>query len=91
MKKRKKGSVSVLTDYGWSIALMCILLSVGAVILAQFQTNTSITASTNATRIVNQSLGALTDLVGWLPIIVIIIAAVVIVTLLFTGFGRQRI
>ena len=88
-KTMKGTSVDQMGSYGWAFVVFGILLAIASVVLYQFHSNTYVTASSNATTIVEAGQVALNDLSNWLPIIVIIVAATVIIALLFSGFGRK--
>ena len=89
-RKTMKGtSVDEMGEYGWAFVIFGVLLAIASVVLYQFHANSYVTASGNATAIVEAGQVALNDLSNWLPIIVIIVAATVIIALLFSGFGRK--
>jgi len=64
-----------------SIVVFVVVVVAGALILAQFGSNSSVTADTgpnNASYVVTQGKAGLGQLMGWLPLIIIIVIAVMI-------------
>ena len=86
----KKGQLGGLTTMAMSIVILVVVVTAGALILAQFGANTTVAGDTglnNATYIVSQGKAGLGSLMGWLPLIIIIVIAVLILG--FFGLRSQ--
>jgi len=76
-----KGQLGGLTTMALSIVVAIVTITAGALILAQFSANSTVTADTglyNASWTVTQGKSGLGQLVGWIPLIIIITIAVMI-------------
>ena len=75
-----------------AFVLIAIVGAVGALILVNFQSNSSVAAGGTAYNIIGNGLTALTTLTGFLPLLalVIIAAAIIGVVLLDFYFGAAR-
>ncbi|MEM5806383.1 MAG: hypothetical protein QXO07_01265 [Candidatus Aenigmatarchaeota archaeon] len=74
-----------------AIVLIAILIGVGFVILGQFEKILRDQNQTEAADNVRTISDALSQLVVWIPVIVIIVVVVLIIGLVFGAFGRRRI
>lgn len=71
-----------------AIVLIGITLGIGLAVLEEFgEALTPAGAAANAT---DDVISALADFSGWLPIIVIVIAAAIILGLIMGAFGRRE-
>jgi len=64
-----------------SVVVFVVVATAGALILAEFGSNSTVTADTglnNASYIVAQGKSGIGDLIGWLGLIIIIVIAVMI-------------
>ena len=85
----KKGNISQLFPAVLALVLVGVLIGAGLLILASFQTAAgAATAAANATGSVITSLSTLAT--TWLPIIVVVIAAGVVLAILLGAFGGKR-
>lgn len=73
-----------------SIVLIAILIGVGFTILGNFQATLQQQNQTVAAQNVASVSNALSQLVNWIPTIVIITIAVIIIGLVVGAFGRRR-
>jgi lysylphosphatidylglycerol synthetase-like protein (DUF2156 family) len=76
-----KGQLGGLTSLAYAIVIFTIVVVAGALILAKFAANTSVTSDTTANQTVVNAQTAVRDLSGWLGIIVVIVVAAVILGL----------
>jgi len=88
----KKGNINQLFPAVLALVLVGVLLGAGLLILASFQTAAGAnTAAANATGSVITSMATLAS--TWLPIIVVVIAAGIVLAILlgaFGGGGKQK-
>ena len=85
----KKGVIDQLAPVVISVVAMAITLVVVFLILSQMASNTKITADSNASAAIDQVQGALDDIPGWLPIIIITIIGALLISLVAI-FRRQK-
>ena len=78
-----------LAGFAITFVVVGLLLSFGALIVQEVQTEVVATAGddTHAGNATNETLDALDELAGWLPLIAIVLAAVIIIALLIRGFS----
>lgn len=89
MKKLdKKGVIGQLQPMVVALVAVGIVLTVGFLIMASVGANTTVAANANATAAVNTVQGAMDDIPGWLPIIVITIIGALLIGLV--AFFRAR-
>lgn len=69
-----------------TIVLIGIVIGIGVIILDQFGSTASVGATASAA--INSTRDAVDDFVTWLPVIVIIIAASIILGLVMTSFRQ---
>ena len=82
----KKGNIQTLYPTILALILVGVLMGAGLMILGQFKgTMTASSAEANATGSVVTSLGALAT--TWLPVIVVVIAAGIVLSILLGAFG----
>ena len=85
----KKGNINQLFPSILALVLVGVLLGAGLLILASFQTAAGAgTAAANATGSVITALTSLA--VTWLPIIVVVIAAGIVLAILLGAFGGKQ-
>lgn len=70
------------------LVLTAIVLGVGLLVLNQFMSQSSVSGTVAETAI-NDSMYAIADFPDWLPTIVTVVAAAIILSLVMTGFGRE--
>ena len=87
-KLNKKGAIDQLMPVVIALVVIGITLVVGFLILAEVADNTKVAADTNATAAVNSVQGAMSDIPGWLPIIVITIIGALLIGLVAYFRGR---
>ena len=87
-KLNKKGAIDQLMPVVIALVVIGITLVVGFLILAEVAANTKVAADTNATAAVNSVQGAMSDIPGWLPIIVITIIGALLIGLVAYFRGR---
>jgi len=76
-----QGQLGGLTTMALSIVVFVVVITAGALILAQFGANTTVAADVglnNASSIVTAGKTGLGSLMSWLPLIIIIVIAVMI-------------
>jgi hypothetical protein len=83
-KGNKGYSLTSLWVAGLGFVITVIVLSIGARIVSQMKNQTT---DTVAAGILDKGLGALSDLSGWLPIIALAVAGVIILLLIVRAFG----
>ena len=84
----KKGVIDQLAPVVISVVALAITLVVVFLILSQMASNTKIAADSNASAAIDQVQGALDDIPGWLPIIIITIIGALLISLVAI-FRRQ--
>ena len=84
----KKGQIDQLLPVIISLVGIAITLVVGFLILSQIAANTTVTADANASAAIDEVQGAMDDIPGWLPIIVITIIGAILIGLV--AFFRSR-
>ena len=87
MFSNKKGNIGSLFPAILALVLVGILLGVGLMILSQFQLTATGTANTAIGSVIT-SLGTLAS--TWIPIIVIVVAAALVIGILLGGFGGKK-
>ncbi|MEM5867546.1 MAG: hypothetical protein QXG39_06470 [Candidatus Aenigmatarchaeota archaeon] len=83
-KGRKGYSLTSLWVAGLGFVITVIVLSIGARIVSEMKNQTT---DTTASSILEKGLTALSDLSGWLPIIALAVAGVIILLLIVRAFG----
>ena len=86
--KGKKGNLAILQTAFMSLFIIAILLGVVLTVLSKFYDK--LTVDSTAAQAVNTTIGAIADIPGWLPIIVIMIVAVVVLYYVFAVMPRGR-
>ena len=84
----KKAAIAELMPVIIALVSIAITLVVGFLILAELSTNTKVAGDTNASEAVDQVQGAMSDIPGWLPIIVITIIGALLLGLVAYFRGR---
>ena len=82
MLKGKKGVIDQLAPMVISLVAIGITLAVGFLVLAEISSNQAVMANKNASVAVNQTVTAMADIPGWLPIIVIVIIGALLLSLI---------
>ena len=78
----KKGVIDNLTPVVISLIAIGITLAIGFLVLANISANSDVMANKNASVAINQTVDALADIPGWLPIIVIVIIGALLLSLI---------
>jgi len=85
----KKGNINQLFPAVLALVLVGVLLGAGLMILSSFQTASGAsTAAANATGSVITAMATLAS--TWLPIIVVVIAAGIVLAILLGAFGGKQ-
>lgn len=84
MKRLKGFSLNSLWIAGLGFVITVVVLSIGARIVSTMKNQTT---DTTAVGILDKGLGALSDLAGWLPIIGLGVAGVIVLMLIVRAFG----
>jgi len=84
----KKGVIDQLMPVIIALVTIAITLIVGFLILSEVGANTKVAADSNATAAIQTVTGAMADIPGWLPIIVITIIGALLIGLV--AFFRAR-
>lgn len=81
-----------LSTFGLALMFAGVLLSVAAYVVAEFQTQIgTLTGTTSvAYNVTVDTLAGLSQFSSWFQIIAVIGAAIVIIDMLLTGFGKRR-
>ena len=88
---KSKGQMSNITGLGYSLMILGVILGLALVVLAEFQnTETIFNDSPDANATIGDVIDVYDDVVGWLPIIVIVIVVSIVLGLLGFGFGRKQ-
>lgn len=83
--KSKKGySLTSLWVAGLGFVITVVVLSIGARIVSTMKNQTT---DTTAVGVLDKGLTALSDLAGWLPIIALAVAGVIVLLLIVRSFG----
>lgn len=82
MLKNKKGVIDQLGPLVISLVTIGIVLAVGFLVMAQIAGNADVLANKNATVAVNETVSAMSDIPGWLPIIVIVVIGALLLSLI---------
>jgi len=85
----KKGAIDQLMPVVTALVAIGIALVVGFLIMAEVASNTSVAADVNATKAVAEVQGAMDDIPGWLPIIIITIVGAILLALVGMFVGRR--
>ena len=88
MFSNKKGNIGSLYPTVLSLILVGIIIGVGLLILSSFQASMSAGAANTAVGYVVSSISTLAQ--TWLPIIVIVIAAAIVLSILLGAFGGGK-
>lgn len=86
--QKKKGNVGELYPAILALTLSIILLGIGLIVLDNFWDQTD--SGTEAYTAVNESIVGLGDFADWIPLIVIVIAMGVILTIVIRAFAGRR-
>lgn len=84
MKRHKGFSLNSLWIAGLGFVITVVVLSIGARIVSTMKNQTT---DTVAQGILDKGLSALSDLAGWLPIIGLAVAGVIVLLLIVRAFG----
>lgn len=79
--KSKKGALDNLGNLVTMLGYLAILMAVVFLIVAEIAANDTVVADSNATAAVQETQSAMSDIPGWLPIIVITVIGGVLLTL----------
>lgn len=88
MKLQKKGAIAELMPLVTALVTLGITLVVGFLILAQVAANSTVAADPNASAAVAQVQGAMDDIPGWIPIIVVTVIGALLLGLV--AYFRSR-
>jgi len=77
-------TLNTLWVAGLGFVITVVVLSIGARIVSTMKNQTT---DTTAVGILDKGLGALSDLAGWLPIIGLAVAGVIVLMLIVRAFG----
>ena len=84
----KKGAIAELMPVVIALVSIGITLVIGFLILAELAANTTVAADTNASGAVDTVQEAMSDIPGWLPIIIITIIGAILLGLV--AYFRAR-
>ncbi len=91
LAKYKKAAIDQLIPVVTALVAIGIVLAVSFLILAELSSNTKIAADSNASNAIADVQDAMSDIPGWLPIIVItIIGALLLSLVALFAVGRVR-
>lgn len=80
-KMGKKGVIDNLANLLTTLGYLAILMAVIFLIVAEIAANPTVVADSNATAAVSETQVAMSDIPGWLPIVVITVIGGVLLTL----------
>lgn len=90
LMKSKKGVLDNLAGLLTTLGYLAILMAVIFLIVAEIAANETVAADSNATAAVQETQEAMSDIPGWLPIVVITVIGGVLLTLVrFFRSGSQ--
>ena len=87
MIKGKRG-MQQIEALVWSLVMVGIFLGIGLLLLGKFHTQI-VTEDATAAAAINETITAVADIPGWLPIVVIIVIASVILFYVFVMRRQQ--
>ncbi len=73
-----KGQLANLSGLAMTIVVFAVVVVAGALILGKFAENTTVASDTIANETVVTAQTGLSDLISWLPLLIVIIIAIVI-------------
>ena len=79
---KKRGVIDQLAPMVISLVAIGITLAVGFLVLAEIASNDAVMDNKNASVAVNETVDAMADIPGWLPIIVIVIIGALLLSLI---------
>ena len=79
MSNKKGQALSSLQGIVWILVVVGIMLAIGLVVLSELRDNDAV--SGDAESAINSTIDAVSEIPGWLPIIVIVIVAAIILGL----------
>ena len=80
MKNTKKGQLGNLQGLVWGIVVIGIMIAIGLVVMVELRDTDSVTG--DAETAINESIDAISEIPGWLVIIVIVVIAAIILGLI---------
>lgn len=88
-KKSRRGQLGLsgLWMAGVGFVITAVVLAIGARILTGVKNQTNATTDPQAITVINNGLQSLSDLGGWMPLIALVVAGVLILGLLIRAFG----
>jgi len=80
MIKNKKGQIGIggIPNFVWALVQIGIFVAIGLIVLAQFEATTDNVDASNA---INATITAVDDVPAWIPILVVMLMAGVVVAL----------
>jgi len=84
----KKGQVYLgnVPNFVWNLVVIGIFVGIGVIVLAKFKDTTT---DSTAQAAINETIGAVDDIPGWLPIVVVMLMAGIVVSLIQIFRSRQ--
>ncbi|MBC8147328.1 MAG: hypothetical protein H8E98_05030 [Bacteroidetes bacterium] len=76
----KKGQVGIggVPNFVWALVQIGIFVAIGLIVLAQFEATTT---NTDASTAINSTITAIDDVPAWIPILVVMLMAGIVVAL----------
>ena len=87
---KKKAAIQELMPLVISLVAIGITLAIGLLILSEVAANKTVAADYNASNAVAETVSAIADIPGWLPIIVITVIGALLLGLVYLFTGRPR-
>lgn len=87
MNSKKGQSLGGLQNVVWLLVVIGIMLAIGLVVLSELKDTDSINGEAEVA--LNETIDAVATIPQWLPIVVIVIIAVIIIGLVSMFKGRQ--
>ena len=88
LMKSKKGVIDQLVPFVTALVVLGIVLVIGFLIFDEVGKNSKVAADANASKALNETIDAMDDIPGWLPIIVITVIGALLIGLVSMFRGR---
>jgi hypothetical protein len=89
MRKNKRGVWENLSAMALGIVTFVVIGAVGALILANIGSNSTVSADANATAVINYGKAGLNSLTSWIGVIVVVAVGAILIALI-AGYFMQR-
>ena len=90
LMKSKKGVIDQLVPLVTALVVLGIVLVIGFLIFDEIGKNDKVAGDANASKALNETIDAMDDIPGWLPIIVITVIGALLIGLVSMFRGDRR-